>query len=56
MTQKNFVFRQLSSYTCIHVCTRRIQFLPQNFHVVSFAYHDDVGGPFVGRDKDIFTT
>ena len=32
MTQKKFVFRQLSRY----ICTRRIQFLLQNFHVVSF--------------------
>ena len=38
MTQKKFVFRQLSRY----ICTRRIQFLLQNFHVVSFSDNDDV--------------
>ena len=36
MTQKKFVFRQLSRYICI----RRIQFLLQNFHVVSFSDND----------------
>ena len=32
MTQKKFVFRQPSGY----ICTRRIQFLLQNFHVYLF--------------------
>ena len=50
MTQKKFVFRQLSRY----MCTRRIQFLLQNFHVVSFSDNDEVVCCFVGRDKDIF--
>ena len=51
MTQKKFVFRQLSRY----ICTRRIQFLLQNFHVVYFSDNDDVVCCFVGRGKDIFT-
>ena len=50
MTQKKFVFRQLSRY----ICTRRIQFILQNFHVVSFSDNDDVVCCFVGRGKDIF--
>ena len=44
MTQKKFVFRQLSRY----ICTRRIQFLLQNIHVVSFSDNDDVICCFVG--------
>ena len=35
MMQKKFVFRQLSRYI-IFLSTRRIQFLLQNVHVVSF--------------------
>ena len=38
MTQKKFVFRQLSRY----ICTRRIQLLLLNIHVVSFSDNDDV--------------
>ena len=38
MTQKKFVFRQLSRY----ICTRRIQFLIQNIDVVSFSDNVDV--------------
>ena len=48
MTQKKFVFRQLSRY----ICTRWIQFLLQNFHVVSFSDNDDVVCCFVGRGKE----
>ena len=48
MTQKKFVFRQLSRY----ICARRIQFLLQNFHVVSFSDSDDVVCCFVGRGKE----
>ena len=51
MIQKKFVFRQLGSYTC----TRRIQFLLQNIHVVSFSDNDDVICCFVSMSKDIFT-
>ena len=50
MTQKKFVFRQLSRY----IFTRRIQSLLQNFHVVSFSDNNDVVCCFVGRGKDIF--
>ena len=51
MTQKKFVFRQLNRY----ICTRRIQFLLQNIHVVSFSYNDYVICCSIGRGKDIFT-
>ena len=51
MTQKKFVFRQLSRYICI----RRIQFILQNINVVSFSDNDDIICCFVHRGKDIFT-
>ena len=50
MTQKKFDFRQLSRY----ICTRRIQSLLQNFHVVSFSDNDYVVCCFVGSGKYIF--
>ena len=43
-----FVFPQLGRY----VWTRRIQFLLQNVHVVSFSDNDDVICCFVSRSKD----
>ena len=48
--QKKFVFCQLSRY----VCTRKIQFLLQNIHIVSFSDDDDVICCFVSRSKDMF--
>ena len=50
MTQKKVVFRQLSRY----IFTRRMQFLLQNFHVVSFSDNGDVVCCFAGRGKEIF--
>ena len=50
MTQKKFVFRPLSRYI---LCTRSIQFLLQNIHVISFSDNDDVICCFVSRNKDI---